>query len=65
MSAVLALPCDRCGEVRELTGDVCTPCLVGAEAAAVADLTQAEHRRSQAALEAWLGVESGVPAGGA
>jgi molybdenum cofactor biosynthesis enzyme MoaA len=61
---VTALPCDRCGEWRLLDADgVCHLCAGGAEDAALADLTQDEHRKSQTVLEAWLGIQF-LPVGG-
>jgi hypothetical protein len=56
--------CVRCDEWRDLDEQgLCLLCREGATAAAEADAKRAESRRSQEALEAWLGVDS--MAGGA
>lgn len=53
-----AMPCERCGCWRVLdAAGVCGVCGDAASAAVLQDLQQDERGRSQAALEAWLGLQ--------
>lgn len=53
------LPCTRCSKLRYLRpDDLSGLCGAGDDDARVSDMRTDEHRRSQAALESWLGVQT-------